>query len=108
METAEESNKIIDLFMAEFEEHESDRLNIINDLLVKGHTPNRYDESWSCLMPVIAAMNFECRILDGAADQYESVVQTIEDAIWTDDISQAFEAVVEFIKWHNENNNDKS
>jgi len=53
MKDTTELNKKIDLFMADFEEHESDRQNIINDLTVKGHEPKKYHESIELLMGVL-------------------------------------------------------
>ena len=48
-----ENNKLIDLFVAEFEKYESDRKQIIYDLTVRGCEPRKFNEYWDLLIPVV-------------------------------------------------------
>ena len=60
-----------------------------------------YSDSWDWLMPVVE----KCVTLNDAyeLDGHEQVNNAIQDALWTINIEEVYQAVVEFIKWFNEN-----
>lgn len=95
MKTTEENNRIIDLFIAEFEPFESDRLNIINDLTVKGFPPQRYDEDWNLLMPVVQICKDSCH------GEGQHLIDKIDEALLQVDMTAVVMACVAFIQWYN-------
>ena len=113
MRSIKEDNTLIYLFMAEFQEHESDKLNIINDLMVKGCDPSKYYESWDLLMPVIQKIGNDfhqikievnegfpyCEILCYLNNELSSEIREEHDKL----IDCAYHAVIAFINWYNEN-----
>lgn len=94
-----ESNKLIALFMADFEEYESDRQDII-DAVNNDATLQPYDNDWNCLIPVLRKIDEVAHFADG---QDANVVGDITHALLDYDIDATYEAAVEFIKWYNEN-----
>jgi len=90
-----ESNKLISLFMADFEQHESDRLDTINQLTNKGAEAPRYDDDWELLMPVVEEI-FNTGVSGG-------VRSGLNRALLTARKESIYKEVVSFIKWYNEN-----
>ena len=96
-----ENNKLITEFMeADFE----------NTLLVNGKC--RYSESWDWLMPVvekIETLGFLIHIdtIDGVKvfnpKTKDMIFVTFTAREYTSKIRETYKAVVEFIKWYNEN-----
>ena len=83
----EESNKLI----AEFMDYP--------DLGTEGDFSYlKYHKSWDWLMPV--AEKCVCQITD--ADEEDHLFAQIHDALWAFNIEETHNAVVEFIKWYNE------
>lgn len=100
-----ENNILIGLFEAQFEEYESDRLRIIDDLTVKKFSPKDYHKHWDLLMPIVENIGEE--ILNKPFDETLShLTEIYGDNIWN--IQALYEAVVEFIKWYNENKKIKN
>lgn len=98
-----EGNKLIDLFMANFEEHESDRERIKYDLLVKEHEPRNYDEDWELLVPAAKRVR-EVINVELSINNYE-VVREMDLTLSPYEYSkeQVHGGIVEFIQWYNEN-----
>lgn len=59
-----------------------------------------YHSSWDSLMPVID--NIGCRGI-GAGDEGFDLIEIIWDALTDVSLQGTYDAVVEFIKWYNEN-----
>ena len=114
-----ENNKLIDLWMAEFEVHESDKLTIINDLENKGASPQSYHNDWNLLMAVVEKID-STPVLSKSDEEYyycvklEGSVAEILDANTGKDVihvstltnnwrESTYKAVTEFIKWYNQN-----
>ena len=97
-----ESNKLIDLWMAEFEEYESDKLTIINDLEVKGFEPNHYDEQWDLLMPVVEKIG-EVTEEPEVLDDYTYIMIYGGQIRISTEIEGVFHDVVDIIERYNEN-----
>lgn len=93
-----EDNKLIDLFMAQFEQHESDRDAIIHGLTVKGYPPQAFHEDWNKLIPVVSECFDNSELADG---KDTNVVGDISHHLLDTDIEKTHEAVVRFIKWYN-------
>ena len=105
-----ENDMLIDLWMAQFEEHESDRLNIINDLTVKGHAPRDYHE-WNEIMPVVEKIDMigasviigrmfcEIKYIDPLNQEKTFNVRIVSGV----KINAINGAAIEFIEWYNEN-----
>lgn len=117
-----DNNKLIDLWMAQFEEYESDRLRIISDLN-KGCSPRHYQNDWELLMEVVARIDnlptitsseeqpyYYCVKLEGAMasvlDSKEGDIVVDIKTDYTDWKANTYELAVEFIKWHNKNTRD--
>lgn len=89
-----ENNKLIAEFMG-LEIRESKHKYITTYYVVIDDMPNdlqdlKYQESWDWLMPVID----KC--------YQEHMSKHIAEAVMTCNIDEAYKAVIEFIKWHNE------
>lgn len=95
----QESNKLIALFMAELEEYEADRQDII-DAVNNDATLQPYDDVWDCLIPVLRKIDEVAHLADG---RDSNVVGDITHALLDYDIDATYEAAVEFIKWYNQN-----
>jgi hypothetical protein len=98
----QENNQLI----AEFEGYETYEMNgymngYINvhysDDNVRTIVDTHYHSSWDWLMPVVS----ECRDESNGEDSHwEAIYYSLEGC----DINVTYKAVVEFIKWHNEQN----
>ena len=104
-----ENNKFIDLWMAEFEEHESDKLTIINDLENKGASPQSYHNDWNLLMLVVEKIEtllYEVVIKRGFCEieayTYNPEFSKIHVGLKGSKREATYQAVTEFIKWYNE------
>jgi hypothetical protein len=62
----------------------------------------RYHESWDWLMPVVE----KCLQVLGDSKESEQFYQGIHDALWDINIKTTHEAVVQFIKWYNQQRED--
>ena len=99
-----EGNKLIAKFVQLRGEYDEDKdlIYLESDIDGKGvysFSELKYHSSWDWLMPVISkclAVNEE--ELEGWEKYYEN----IDDAFYQVDINQVWLAVVEFIKWYNE------
>jgi hypothetical protein len=84
----EESNKLIAEFMD---------LNLggLEDWEIRNEL--QYNISWDWLMPVVEKC-YQCDYEEGS-----DLHMLLNDAIMTINISEVYKAVVEFIKWYNQN-----
>jgi hypothetical protein len=58
-----------------------------------------FHKKWEMIMPIVKGILYGSYTLDGVR-----IMKQVQDALITCDIEKVFVAVVEFIKWHNENN----
>ena len=96
-----EDNKLIDLFMAQFEQYDSDRETILNDLTVKGHSPQKYNDDWALLMPVVKKIDLIALDLVMTDIELEDSSQFVFSSLREVNISLTHSRVVKFIKLHN-------
>jgi hypothetical protein len=96
-----ENNKLITEFMG-YETYEgTDKLCINleenNGFSTEwGHVPIKYHKEWNWLMPVVYKIKW---LEDIEEEKTEDIDAGLTNAL----LEQTFEAVVEFIKWYNEN-----
>lgn len=90
-----DNNKLIAEFMGStggfyhFQNYDTD--------LVYGTKALEFHESWNWLMPVVE----ECMCPNNALGDYEQYLSAIQDSFWTVNIKEVYKAVIDFIKWRN-------
>jgi hypothetical protein len=74
----------------------------IDFILNKNDVNLEYNTSWDWLMPVLKKIDE----LDFDLEEDSNLIGDITHGLVSIDIEMTFDAVVEFIKWYNENNED--
>lgn len=62
-----------------------------------------YHSSWDWLIPVVSEIlsrEFKINSL-GLDNEYDELYYNLQDALWTLEIDQVYEVVIEFIEWYN-------
>lgn len=80
--------------------HFSDRYGIDDQSMEIEAEEMKYHTSWDWLMPVVERCF--CSLEDEGRD-FDLHYDAIHDALWSINIEATYKAVVEFIKWYNEN-----
>ena len=89
-----EGNRLIALFMASFEEFESDGLTVENDILYKGALNSmHYHDDWNWIMSVVQ----KCMTVGDNTDMWDMLFNALS---FTNN-TILFEVVIDFIKWYN-------
>ena len=96
--TIEEGNKIIAEFMG-FEYNRSIPGHDGTLIITLTLEDCRYHSSWDWLMPVVEKIN----AIHDVTNIYNQLVKVME-ALWLINIKQLWLAVVEFMKWYNQQN----
>ena len=98
-----EGNKLITNFVQLRGEYDEDKdlIYLESDIDGKGvysFSELKYHSSWDWLMPCIE----KCLATIVNSEEYEYHYAKIHDALWSINISEVYNEVVEFIKWYNE------
>jgi hypothetical protein len=64
----------------------------------------KYHSSWDWLMPVVKKCRFKTSFSKANVDKFSELDKAITSCLCNCEISNLFEAVIDFVKWYNQNN----